>query len=126
MQQLELATSAPIGKPSWTADLQQSLRQLEAALKHHIAEVQAPDGLFDGIVEEAPRLQRAVSSMRDEHLEMVNSVTNTLELTTQAVDDTDRSELRDVAINVLVELVRHRQRGADLIYEAYDVDIGGY
>jgi hypothetical protein len=26
---------------------------------------------------------------------------------------------------LLVALAKHRQRGADLIYEAYDVDIGG-
>lgn len=34
--------------------------------------------------------------------------------------------LRDGVVKILSELTRHRQDGADLIYNAYDVDIGGY
>ena len=33
--------------------------------------------------------------------------------------------IRDAAITLMGLLVRHRQRGADLVYEAYDVEIGG-
>ena len=33
--------------------------------------------------------------------------------------------LRSVLTSLLVALARHRQRGADLVYEAYAVDIGG-
>jgi hypothetical protein len=29
------------------------------------------------------------------------------------------------ALELMAALVRHRQRGADLVYEAYSVDIGG-
>jgi len=32
---------------------------------------------------------------------------------------------RDRLLALLGSLVRHRQRGADLVYEAYAVDIGG-
>lgn len=126
MQQVELATAAPIGKPSWIIDLQHALRQLEVALNHHLVEVQSPSGLFDRIVEQAPRLQRSVESMRGEHGALVNSVRRMLELTGTADDSTDRNTLRDGAMAVMVAMARHRQRGADLIYEAYDVDIGGY
>jgi hypothetical protein len=28
-------------------------------------------------------------------------------------------------LDVLVEIARHRQQGADLVYDAYHVDIGG-
>jgi hypothetical protein len=34
-------------------------------------------------------------------------------------------ELRTWASDLLRELSRHRQRGADLVYEAYETDIGG-
>ena len=32
---------------------------------------------------------------------------------------------REAATELVGRIVRHRQRGADLIYEAYEVDIGG-
>jgi len=34
-------------------------------------------------------------------------------------------EVRDRGTKLLTALVRHRQRGADLVYEGYSVDIGG-
>ena len=44
------------------------------------------------------------------------------------VDDADVVDhavtIRNQAIELLGQLTRHRQRGADLIYEAYQVDIG--
>jgi hypothetical protein len=39
-------------------------------------------------------------------------------------DDWSERKRADLT-TLLVALARHRQRGADLVYEAYDVDIGG-
>ena len=36
------------------------------------------------------------------------------------------ADIRVDVIDILNDFARHRQDGADLIYEAYDVDIGGY
>jgi hypothetical protein len=33
--------------------------------------------------------------------------------------------MRDQVTTLLTDLVRHRQHGADLVYEAHAVDIGG-
>jgi hypothetical protein len=33
--------------------------------------------------------------------------------------------VREQVTSVLSDLIRHRQRGADLVYRAYAVDIGG-
>ncbi len=37
----------------------------------------------------------------------------------------DVAALRDLGTSLLGRLVRHRQRGSDLVYEAYEFDIGG-
>jgi hypothetical protein len=43
-----------------------------------------------------------------------------------AVDVKERStRVRELGTQLLATLSRHRQRGADLVYEAYQVDIGG-
>jgi hypothetical protein len=38
---------------------------------------------------------------------------------------TDVDNVRDRGTALLGRLLRHRQRGSDLIYQAYTVDIGG-
>jgi hypothetical protein len=37
----------------------------------------------------------------------------------------DVNTVRDLGTALLASLIRHRQHGSDLIYEAYAVDIGG-
>jgi len=37
----------------------------------------------------------------------------------------DVDSVRDLGTALLGRLVRHRQRGSDLVFEAYEVDIGG-
>jgi hypothetical protein len=34
-------------------------------------------------------------------------------------------KIRDLGTLLLGVLVRHRQRGSDLVYEAYELDLGG-
>ena len=42
-----------------------------------------------------------------------------------ATDVEDVDEVRDAGLALLGRLSRHRQRGADLIWDAYQTDIGG-
>ena len=37
----------------------------------------------------------------------------------------ETAAIREQALELLAAIVRHRHLGADLLYEAYDVDIGG-
>jgi hypothetical protein len=37
----------------------------------------------------------------------------------------DLPVFREEVTTLMGQLVRHRQKGADLVYEAYDVDLGG-
>jgi len=126
MQQVELAAAAPTARKSWIIDLQHSLRRLEIAVNNHIVEVQAPMGLLDRIVHQAPRLQRSVEQTKVDHAALAESIAELL----ATMDDTDSNErqddIRDAALSILVALARHRQKGADLIYDAYAIDIGGY
>ncbi len=126
MNHVEAAAAAPVGKESWVIDLRHSLRQLEVAWNHHLVEMHNPNGLLDQIVEEAPRLQRSVDEMRGAQTEVAAVIGAAMELMAEADEGADPKEFREAAIAALVEVTRHRQRGADLIYDAYDIDIGGY
>lgn len=126
MQQLELAAAAPTALESWMIDLQHSLRQLEIAVSEHIVSVQAPMGLLDRIVDQAPRLQRSVERTKEDHAAMAETIAELLAIIDEIDSKERHDEVRDAAMSILVALARHRQKGADLIYDAYAIDIGGY
>jgi hypothetical protein len=48
-----------------------------------------------------------------------------LSLMRLALDGDEVTRARELGTELLGSIVRHRQRGADLVYEAYEVDIGG-
>ncbi len=124
LQNVEKSAAAPAAHESWGSDLASSVRQLQSALNHHVAEVEAPQALLEQIVEKAPRLQRAVESTRQHHAILAHAITDLLgKLGDPAATAAD---IRLDVIEILNDFARHRQDGADLIYEAYDVDIGGY
>ena len=126
MIHVELAAAAPTGKESWLADLRESARTLEAAFNHHVEEVETPTGLLDRIVDQAPRLQRASDLTREDHVTISRLIDTVLEMTDDNGASTDPEDIREAVVAALLALTKHRQRGADLIYDAYDIDIGGY
>ena len=128
MQLVEREAAGPSGSANWLNDLRTAVRRLEAALNQHITHVESPDGLLEQIVERAPRLQRSVEGTRTHHAVMAHSIADLLDLLTPSEGSAavPVAQIRADVIEILNELARHRQDGADLIYEAYDVDIGGH
>jgi hypothetical protein len=115
-----LAAPAPGREPTWRGQLHGQLEILHHALDRHIAATEADDGLLAEIIESAPRLARKVEQARAEH----QTLRSNLEHVTAAVRaDADVGSLRDDVLELLTRLVRHRQLGADLVYDAYNVDI---
>ena len=76
---------------------------------------------------EAPRLQKRVTQLKVDH-ERLEKEVDALRIAIYDVPDDEvpdqAVDLRNQAIELLGQMTRHRQRGADLIYEAYQVDIG--
>lgn len=117
------AVGAPIASGErWRRRLQRELLQLARAADDHVAETEAPDGLLAEIVEQAPRLWRDADRLRMEHVQLVAECARVL----ARVGGSDSPlSLRRQVNALLGRFERHRYRGADLVYEAFDVDIGG-
>ena len=78
------------------------------------------------ILENAPRLANRVKRFKREHADITATIRRGIAETQAAAGDAGRVEaLHDHAVRLLADLVRHRERGLDLVYEAYHVDIGG-
>jgi chromosome segregation ATPase len=115
-------SSAATGRvEAWSAELRTELDNLSTALEQHIEITEAPDGLLADIAAAVPRLAKRVERTRQDHLTLRES----LERTRKSLTGEDESvhDARDRVVELLTALVRHRHLGADLVYEAYNVDI---
>jgi hypothetical protein len=120
---LEEALAAPAQEPGWRERVSGRLRSLSAAFAEHVMVTEGPAGLYAELLDHAPRLCRRVEVLSREH-DAVETALSTLERRA-ALSETTVDEVRCWASDLLRELSRHRQRGADLVYEAYHTDIGG-
>jgi hypothetical protein len=86
----------------------------------HVAESEAPDGLLEQITDVAPWLGPRVVQLRAEHDHLV-AAADALVQSAAAASRPD--EVIDAAWALLEAVSRHRRRGADLLYEAYALDV---
>jgi hypothetical protein len=119
---LEKALATAAGHPDvWRETVISALSNFDEVLAAHIKQTEAPQGFFNEILGVAPRLAPSVRRLREEHEQMTDSVSDLLAWCQK--EDEDIEGLRERALDVLKVAVEHRQRGSDLLYEAYEVDI---
>ena len=127
---LEEAISSPAAGriPDWTASVLKEVVEVREAFGQHVVVTERPEGLYDEILERAPRLANNVTRLREEHPDITVALTAMIERLEQTeiggvgwpLDDA-----RDDLQRFIGQVIKHRQRGADLVWEAYNVDIGG-
>jgi hypothetical protein len=128
---LELALAAPAAnRADWVTHVRDALDVVHEVWTRHIVETEAPGGFLDDLVTESPRLSTPSSRLRREHSEILATIVRaeTNLATPPSAEDTYvawADEMRVELTALLAALARHRQRGADLVYEAYAVDLGG-
>jgi hypothetical protein len=112
----------PRATPCHPVDLRGLLRPVRQAFADHRALTEGDDGLYAELVCDAPRLARTVDGLVAEHRTIDVAMERLISGTEVGAD---AEVLRRDALVVLDGLARHRQRDADLVYEAYSTDIGG-
>ncbi len=126
---LEHAAAEPAAgrEEQWFAAVVDALGELEAEIVDHIEITERPQGLYDEITDVAPRLSGSIEILRHEHPEMQEATTGLRARLASSTDRGDQAvvETRDAVGEVLTQLVNHRRRGADLLWEAYSLDTGG-
>jgi hypothetical protein len=124
---VEEAVATPLGSDDWADGVHDALVELAAAFERHIAATERREGLFDDVVRASPRLLKAVERLRDDHVVIRQSLADALVEVRglRRWEAGSAEKLREMVVGVVARLARHRQAGADLVYEAYSVDIGG-
>lgn len=122
LSQVEVAAASPAADDGWRERLLAELERLRAALHQHVEEVEADDGLLNEMLHQAPRLANKIARVRDEHPELQQRVERNI---IDVRDGENIIDLRSEVLETLAALARHRQQGSDLVYDGYNVDIGG-
>jgi hypothetical protein len=125
---LEEALAAPDGlggQDGLPERLGPALERLREVFAVHVEVTEAPGGLYQEILENAPRLANRVTRFRREHAEITKGIGQAIAEADAASGPEAVQALRDHSVRLFADLVRHRKRGLDLVYEAYQVEIGG-
>ena len=128
MWDLEAAVSAPAQVSAWIVDLSGSMTVFQDALLDHIVEVEGPEGIIARILEDVPRLSAHADVLLGDHPRLrllTEQVTNQVQNAGPAPDGDAVRVIREAVLELLGQLSRHRHLGADLVYDAYNLDVGG-
>jgi hypothetical protein len=122
MRQLESAAARASRQDDWAQRIHEASQELGNALVDHVEQTEGSGDFLDDVVDQAPRLENDVDLLRKEHRGLLSECERLMSMT--AATRTDVAEIRRAVLIVLGRLVEHRQRGAELLYDAYTIDLG--
>ncbi|MFC0007415.1 hypothetical protein [Micromonospora siamensis] len=120
---LARALAVPPGEARWRERLILRLAPVRRGFAEHVRATEGPTGLYAELLGHAPRLDHGVRLLTREHA----AIATALAALQRAAElpGVECEELCGRAGHLLRALARHRQRGADLIWQAYQTDLGG-
>ena len=123
---VDLALESAIGSGSaWRERVRAALAELAHDFSDHVEVTERPGGIYDRIRTSAPRLQPAIDRLRAEHRDFAGAIDGFLAVLEHGGTVADLPAFREEVTILVGRLRRHRQVGGDLVYEAYEVDLGG-
>jgi hypothetical protein len=123
MAQVEYRVARPSATASWRADVEAAMIELGEALDAHISEVENEGGLLPTIVADTPRLAGQVAEMQGQHDGLRAAFDRALEVCSDT-GELEAKVVRRRVTSLLGRLAMHRQLGSELVFDAYNVDIG--
>ena len=129
MHSLEAALAAgiPARETEWRERVRSSAKTLLSTMQHQSDEFEAKRGLLQNVIQDAPRLVDRVGELRMLHhaaLDLLSQLTTQVE-PSRSSNTLSTDEVRSQFAEVISTIRRLQAIEADLIYEAYQVDLGG-
>jgi hypothetical protein len=126
MGALEQALAAPTPglEATWSQRVHVALVELSADFREHMRITEGPEGLYQEVLNDDPRLSGKIARLTHEHEIICGGIDAAL-AGVGAAAASDAGAVREAGIALLARLARHRQAGADLVYEAFEAELGG-
>jgi len=118
-----MATAAGDDVEGWAAQATTAALDMRSVLKHHVSETEARGSFYDDVAEHFPNLIPAANRLQAEHGPLRAGVDELVETLSVVHGDAGIERARSQALEVLRALFEHRHHGADLVYDAYNVDV---
>ncbi|MEM9130715.1 MAG: hypothetical protein AAGE88_00120 [Actinomycetota bacterium] len=126
---LEDALRTPLDDGSrWRLRVAMAVDHAAARVVEHVVASEGSDSLLAQVRTDSPRLGWRVDRLRTDHSRLLGDVEQLRAAVADLGDDqvADRGpDIQDQARALTNTLTRHRHRRTDLVYEAYQVDLGG-
>jgi DNA repair ATPase RecN len=125
MHALEEAAGRPASGPSaaWARSMQTALERLDAAFAEQRASYQDPIGLMAEIANAHPRLRTLVRQLRHRWVELEATARALRQAVESSPDPYSLSEVRERVRWLMGSVRHHREREADLVFEALEIDL---
>ncbi|MGZ6999218.1 MAG: hemerythrin domain-containing protein [Acidimicrobiia bacterium] len=114
------AGATPADPTTWVGDVVAALGGLRSALSRHVEFTESPDGLFADVRAEAPQLINAIRHLETEHDTLAVGIEGCETLAGAPQPD---GQVAAAAQELVRRFELHVHRGAELVYDAYNVDI---
>ena len=122
----EEALSSPMrDRVTWHVEATDALEALGHAFEDHVDATEASGGLYDEMREKSPHLRAKANRLREEHPAITAALVEaSARLAAPPADEADADAIRGELQRLMGRIMRHRQHGADLVWDAYAIDIG--
>lgn len=120
-----LATAVADPTDRSCADISGPARELQRCLAMHIEATEGSDGFHSEILTVAPRLAHDVEILVREHSQLAIMMADIVSCSAQESTVGNIDAIQRIATRLFAAISRHLQRGSDLVYEAFESDLGG-
>jgi esterase/lipase superfamily enzyme len=116
---------APVDVDGWSRGTGIVLEALDQLLRTHLRQTEGPEGLFADVTESSPHLIHEVETLRAEHAELRAELDRVVLVARDIRADVEIESVQDSIHAISRAMARHLDREDDLVWRAYDVDLGG-
>jgi hypothetical protein len=117
-----VATDVTADPDAWILAVGGALSGLDDAWQEHVEFTEAPDGLFDELLDDSIEVAPEVDHLRRDHEVLVAAMSRARELLASPTAGPDDTKLLQSLAGIAKQVDQHRRRGADLLYQVYSVD----
>jgi hypothetical protein len=118
------SAAGPRRPDEWRHDLLKALDGLGDSLHEQFATSAGANSLLSSVVEESPHLESSVSELRRRQVALGDRIDELRRELGDHVRDVDVGGVRHEVAQITAEIRELRAWEADLVYEAYSVDLG--
>ena len=118
-----LAEPSRIDPRGWAEVVSRTLDELVTAYRHHVDITESANGLLAEMVSVSPRLASHADRLRRDHSQILSEIQDLRSRVTKTTDADTVDVMRSKTLDLLRHISEHRHLGAEMVHEAYLVDI---